>query len=473
MPDDNAKIRLRTQVSATIRKYNMISMRNRVVLGLSGGADSMCLLHVLLWLRCKYDLAILCAHVNHGIRERAALDEAFVKAACSALDVPLKIYHVDAKAHATTNKLSLEAAARALRYQCLTDCGDQGGNAYKIATAHNKGDVAETVLMNFLRGAGSHGLRGVRPVLGSVIRPLIDVRRADIEAFCAESGIEYVQDETNFQNNHTRNKIRNQLIPHIVSEFNPNILDVLATNATLHSDEHDFMHLHEQAALQSCLLSDSNNPLQIKLDTEKLATLHIAIARRVVRAAIGRLIDPRGISYTHTDTVLRIAFGISGKSVNIGGGIVAEKIYTTLRINAKAEPTPQGFSYDLTPDATTYIPQAGLHILISPNIPQSLPQNAVTKAFNLQVAPSGVALKLKLRTKLSGDKIFLHGIGGSQKLKNYFINNKVPREERAQTPLLAHGSEVLWIMDARGLTSDKHAPTSTGVTTYATIWRSH
>ena len=455
---------------STIRKHNMLSHGDRVVLGLSGGADSMCLLHILYKLRESYGLNIICAHINHGIRQSSDRDEAFVKTVCEALGVPLEIFRVDVGAYARKLKASrfkvgIEAAGRRLRYGYFEDCGRKLGETFKIATAHSLNDQAETVLMRLLRGAGTRGLHGIPPVRQNIIRPLIDVSRSDIEAYCAEHGITYVQDETNLENNYTRNKLRNELIPYIAREFNPSIVDTLARSAAIYYSENDYMYEQAGIALDDCM-QDLNLGV-INLDIAKLLSLHDALSSRVIRRAIN-MICTEDVYHTHIESALSIARGQTGKSANICGGVTAEKIYGSLRLCIYAGSLrkcscgwcpPPGFTYELTPDTVTYIPEIEKSILVSLQKPSNLPPGALYRAFKAN-AP------LMLRTRLPGDRI------GSKKLKDYFIDRKIPQSERAQTPLLAHGSDILWIMDERGLISKKYAPDEDPHgSIYVSIWR--
>ena len=444
-------------VTRTISDYNMLTYGDGVILGLSGGADSMCLLHILLELRETYGLTIVCVHVNHGIRKAAYADEAFAKASCKALGIELKTYHVDAKAYSAQNKQSLEAAARELRYKCFDDAARyfsevSDGKAFKIATAHNRNDVTETVLMNFLRGSGLAGLSGIPAVRGNIIRPLINTSRADIETYCAEHNIAFVTDETNLQNDYTRNKLRNELIPYIEREFNENIINTLARNSALIASDEDYLHETAQAALVQCI--KSRNSSMISLDIPALHTFHNAIARRILRLALEQLLgNLHDISYSHIESALEISHGQTGKSVNLGANIIAEKSYTSLELKLCNTSEPQGFCYELVLEKPIYIAEIEKYVLVTKNKPQDLPQDASFKVFC-------AAAPLALRTRQNGDRIQLSRIGGTTKLKDYFINKKIPREERAQTALLAHGSDILWALNQHDLTSDKYTPPS-------------
>jgi len=460
---------MNAQILSTLRKHNMLTYGDGVILGLSGGADSMCLLHMLLELRETHGLTIVCVHVNHGIRKAADTDEAFVKSSCDTLSIELRTYRVDAKSHSAKNKQSIEAAARELRYQCFEDARQYfsqtyDGKNFKIATAHNLNDVSETVLMNFLRGSGLQGLSGIPPVRGNIIRPLIDIGRADIEHYCAEHGVAFVTDETNLQNDYTRNKLRNELIPYIEREFNENIINTLARNSALIAADENFLGKTAQTALDSCLKYCGGST--VTLDIPTLHTFHNAVVRRVLRLALEQLLgNLHDISYSHIESALEISHGQTGKSANLAANIIAEKSYTSLELKFCDTPAPQGFAYELELGKPICIAEIKKHVLVSKHKPQDLPHGASCKAF-IMTAP------LMLRTRQNGDKIYLKRIDGTTKLKDYFINKKIPREEREKTALLAHGSDILWVVNLHDLTSDKYTPPAGEIhnTIYVTIW---
>ena len=445
------------QVCATVERHNMLVHGDCVVLGLSGGADSMCLLHVLLRLQTRLGLSIVCAHVNHGLRRSAITDETFVREVCQTAGVTLRVFHADIAEYARAHGTGREAAGRVLRYESFGSCGRQEfGKNFKIATAHSRSDQAETVLMRILRGTGTHGLGGIPPVRGNIVRPLIDVARQDIEAYNNRHSVAYVQDETNAANDYTRNKIRNELLPHLAQVYNPNITDTLALSAMLASDD--------EACLEALAAAETGGADHtgetVTLCVSRLNSLHSAIARRVIRRAVALVRnDTADILAAHVEAALSIARGQTGKSATICGGVVAEKVYDTLRIGAKAAPRAPSYSYDLPPDTPLFVPEAGLYALVSRQEPANLPHGAVTKVFS-------VGLPLTLRTRRPGDRF------GSKKLKDFFIDTKTPRAERETAALVAHGGDILWIPGGRDCSAPvKHVQEQPGDTVYISIWR--
>ncbi|MCL2618699.1 MAG: tRNA lysidine(34) synthetase TilS [Defluviitaleaceae bacterium] len=449
----------------TITRHGMFSRGDNVVLGLSGGADSMCLLHVLTRLRHDLDLRLVCAHIHHGIREASGQEETFVRARCEAAGVPLCVYHVDTPAHAAALKTGTEAAARDLRYQCFELCGRDLDGDFKIATAHTHSDNVETVLMRFLRGAGSLGLGGIWPKRGNIVRPLITVTRAQVLAYNTRHGITYVQDESNADNSYTRNKLRNELLPQLTRDFNPNIADTITRTAELTRDDNDYIESHAQAALEQC--TATREPGAVTLHIPRLLAAHPAVTRRVVRLAVHAL---RGsatdISAAHVQAALDIAGGHTGRRADIGGGLCAEKSYDSLRLGTPAQ-APSGFAHTLVYDSPAYIAQLQSYVLLSRRKPGNMPPHAQYAAF-----AADAHTPVTLRTRRPGD------IFGSKKLKDHFIDTKTPRADRGLIPLIAQGHVILWVLNARGETSRKHAPAPhghtavpRGETLHITIWR--
>ena len=219
---------LEEKVLKTITKNNLIEEGDKVVLGVSGGPDSICMLEILSRLP-KTSVPVgnlFVAHVNHMIREEAKEDEEFVKKICEEKYIKFFSKSIDVTKLANTKKIGTEEAGRIERYKFFEEVLQKTG-ATKIAIAHNKNDKAETILMNMLRGSGTSGLKGIQAKRGHYIRPLIECERAEIEAYCEEQKLETRIDKTNFDNIYTRNKIRNVVIPYIKKEFNPNIIETL------------------------------------------------------------------------------------------------------------------------------------------------------------------------------------------------------------------------------------------------------
>lgn len=220
---------LKEKVLNTIKKYNLIEKGDKIIVGVSGGPDSICLIDILYNIKTNKEIEfeIIATHINHLIREEASSDEEYVKGYCEERNIPFYSQKIDIKSISKTEKIGTEEAGRIERYKFFKEIMDKH-NGTKIATAHSKCDNSETVLMNIIRGTGTSGLKGIRAKRDNIyIKPLIEISREEIEDYCKEKKLNPRHDKTNDENIFTRNKVRNILIPLIKKEFNPNIIDTL------------------------------------------------------------------------------------------------------------------------------------------------------------------------------------------------------------------------------------------------------
>lgn len=320
----------------TINKYRLICPGDKLVVGVSGGPDSMCLLEILTRIKhqscqnCTSPLAtfdFVVAHVNHMIREEAKEDEEYVKEYCIKNDIQFYIKSIDVQKIANTNKISTEEAGRNVRYQFFEEVL-QKINGNKIAIAHNKNDKVETMIMNELRGCGIQGLKGIEPIRNKYIRPLIECERKEIEEYCKENYIELRIDKTNFENVYTRNKIRNIVIPYIEQEFNPNIIETMDRLANLVSEQEAYIQKQVQVAYRDIVLKekielteqinekDKENKKDkpyIILDLKKFNEQENVIKSNVILYTITRLFNTtKGIEKIHIEDIVKLCFNNIG-----------------------------------------------------------------------------------------------------------------------------------------------------------------
>ena len=230
------------QILNTIKKYNLIEKNDKIICGISGGPDSICMLDVLRKIKQELDFEIIVCHVNHMIREESTDDEKYVENYCKKNQIKYYVKRIDVKKYANNKKQGTEEAGRNVRYEFFEEILNKE-KANKIAIAHNKNDKIETIIMNVIRGSGISGLRGIEPKRNNkYIRPLIETKRQDIEKYCEENNLEPRIDKTNFINDCTRNKIRNVAIPYIMQEFNPNIVETIDRLSIVISDEDDYLN---------------------------------------------------------------------------------------------------------------------------------------------------------------------------------------------------------------------------------------
>lgn len=249
---------MKNKVLNTIKKYNLIQENDKIVIGVSGGPDSMCLLHILNGLKEKLNFEIVVAHINHMIRKEAEEETQYVKNFCDKLGIKCYIKRIDVIDKSNKEKIGTEEAGRKARYDFFEEVLNIV-NANKIATAHNENDNAETVLMNIFRGAGTSGLKGIEPIRDNkYIRPIIECERSEIEEYCRVNKLQPKIDKTNFENVYTRNKIRNVLIPEIKKQFNPNIIESLNKLSILSRQENNFIQEYAKNIMENELIVEKD-----------------------------------------------------------------------------------------------------------------------------------------------------------------------------------------------------------------------
>ena len=429
-----------TTFKQTIDTHQLITAGDHILLALSGGADSVALLHALKSLQATLDFQLCALHINHHLRgEASQADEAFVVALCKTLNIPLSIHHAQVADLAKTAKVSTETMAREVRYKALNQHLRQIG-ANKIATAHHQDDHVETLLLHFFRGAGLKGLTGIPPRSGHLIRPLRDCLKEDILNYCHTHGFAYQTDHTNFENNHTRNKLRNLILPALKDTFHPNIGGVLTANSTIWKQEDDYLDQLATTAYHQAVLSPSVADDTLVLNRQQLQGLHPAIGHRLMQKALGHFHPSlQGFSHIHIQSLWSLTLKETGKKLlNLPHGLTAHVSYEHLHIGPfKA---PKTYAYPLKMGDFLHIPEANFYVSLNPQkILKKNYHNTCTKSINCGKMKGS----LLLRTRQAGDYFPLTH-GGTQKLKHYFINQKVPQHQR-DLPLLASGSHILWL----------------------------
>ena len=301
-------IGIKEKVEKTILKYDLIENGDKIMLGVSGGPDSMCMLNILKDLQNtnlkKLNYEIIVAHVNHMIREESIEDEKYVEEYCKKNNIEFYSKSIDIPKIVNTKKIGEEEAGRIARYEFFDELLEKT-KANKIAIAHNKNDRVETVLMNELRGSGLSGLKGIEPRRGKYIRPLIECERYEIEKYCEEQKLNPRIDKTNFENEYTRNKIRNIVIPYVKKEFNPNIIETLSRMSELVTEEEEYIEKHIKIEYKKILIEE--NKKQIILDLKKFNNEEKVIKSRLVLYTITRLFaTSKGIEKIHIEDIIKL-----------------------------------------------------------------------------------------------------------------------------------------------------------------------
>lgn len=314
---------MKNKILQTIKKYNLIENGDSIVIGVSGGPDSICLLHVLNELKNELNFKIYVAHINHMIRKEAEEETEYVKNFCKNLGVECFVKKIDVIKIAKELKMGTEEAGRKIRYDFFEEVL-KNTNSNKIATAHNNNDKVETIIMNVLRGSGIAGLKGLDPIRDNIfIKPLIETSREDIEAYCEENKLEPRIDKSNNENIYTRNKVRNCVIPYIKKEFNPNILKTINRLSEVANEENEYLEkITEETFNKICIEKKQDIETHtshftpytlIILDLKKFNNLELVIKRRLILYTINELLhSTEGIEKVNIDDIIKMC------SKNIG-----------------------------------------------------------------------------------------------------------------------------------------------------------
>lgn len=455
------------KVQQYISDMHMLAHGARVVAGVSGGADSMCLLFVLLSLKERLDLNITAVHVHHGLRGEAADgDEAFVKAWCAQRDIDCISFRADIRAMAKRDGLSEEECGRIFRYECFERVRKERG-ADVIAVAHHKDDLAETVIFNMVRGSNIKGMSGIAPVRGSVIRPLLGLRRSEIEKLLLSAGINYRTDTTNFEEDYTRNKIRLKVLPYLGREINTRAVEHIADVAAASLEVSNYVERQAKKAWQTAaeyVETDSKTPVCRRvtgLRTDVLAAEDIVIQKALVRMLIertaGRLKDITG---QHVQSVTGLLALAPGKQVHLPYGMAAVRskshIILTKRENTvkKESAAEHSAQIQVQVPSSVKVSQPEASILLEFEKTDEIPvffKNLCTKCFDYDKINDG----LLLRHRQPDDYMEIKG-GRKKTVARLMIDGKVPRQIRDSLWLLADGHHVLWIPTLSGGRISEH-----------------
>lgn len=449
------------RIEKFIQKYHMLTCGDRVIAGVSGGADSVCLFLMLLELREKIGFDLMAVHVHHGLRGEAAdQDQRFVEALCEQHRIPLEIFRVNLESIAKKRKQSLEEAGRMVRREAFDSvCQKYGGN--KIALAHHQNDNAETLLWNLSRGTGLDGLGGIRPVNGKFIRPLLCMNRKEIEEYLAKRKQSYCIDETNAETDYTRNKLRHLVLPILEEQVNSAV--VRHMNETMEQiwELQEYMQEQVEAAYQECVQEHFEKACWIQIQQKSFETFPELIKKMVIRKGMEQVGGKkRDLSHKHVDVMMELMNKQVGRTLDLPYEMHAKRNYEGIRLEKqrtysfgeekKAEIMQECMS-ELNIPGETILADRNLKlrckILEKPkNLSiKDIPQKIYTKWFDYGIIKSS----LYIRTRQAGDTIVIDEKGHQKKLKNWFVDEKIPKEVRDSQLLLAENNEILWVLGHR------------------------
>ncbi len=416
------------KIKEYINNHNMINRGDGVVLGLSGGPDSVCLFFVLLELSKEYDLKLEAVHINHMIRgEDADEDEAYVRKLCKDFEVPLRAIRVDVPALAKESGRSLEEEARMVRYDAFEEAADELSKSVvnaRIAVAHNADDNAETILFHMVRGAGLDGMCGIAPIRDRIIRPLLQVSKKEILEFLEENQIDYCIDATNNEVEYDRNKIRHNIMPELM-DINDKALEHISDMTERLTEVADYLSLEANGLLQMA-----------KEDGGKLRKRAIATAPRIVAKQALKLylssFMPYGkdVSAVHIDAIMELLNEDGERQVQLPYKktliISYEDMYVIEKDDEKGKPTFNFREFDY-------------------NQAMKYPVETYTKWFDCD----RISTNIVIRTRAEGDYLCIDSDGNRKSIQDYFVDEKIPRHLRDEVPLVCDGHHVMWVVGHR------------------------
>lgn len=431
-----------------IEEHHMLEPGDRVIVGLSGGADSVCLLRLLCSLKRRLQIDIRAVHIHHGLRGKEAdRDARFSEEVCKGLGIACTVKYISAAEEAEKLKISVEEAGRAARYRIMEHealrweketGGKEGVGTVKIATAHHGNDSAETILYHLFRGSGLKGLGGIAPIRGRIIRPILWAERGEVLAYLEQNSQEYMEDSTNKENEYTRNKLRNQLIPFITEEVNKKAVQNILRAAEQIGEADQYFEKKASECLKK-IGKNGENRIRIR----ELLKEEPIIQRYVIRCMMTDMGCPlKDVTSAHLESVLKVLKMQTGKGVNLPNGIWVEKEYEYLKIvkHENRDETRQGGGGQKKENG---LPELKFETVFYKNGDQIL-ENQYTKWFDYDKIKG----TLSVRTRQPGDFIMLPS-GGRKTIKSFMIDEKIPREKRNGILLLADGNHILWIVGYR------------------------
>jgi len=461
------KVELESRVKDFIQRHNLISTGQAIVVGVSGGVDSVCLLHILARWRTEFDIRLHIAHLNHQLRgDESQADAKYVTSLASKLGIPVTIGKHDVAAYRDKRNCSIEEAARELRYDFLARVATDVG-ADRVAVGHTRDDQVETILMHILRGAGTSGLRGLKPcssipsesrqlsAIGYrilVIRPLLDVTREEAMSYCQEHQLEPRVDSSNFSLSFFRNRLRLKLLP-LLRGYNPNVDEALLRLAKIAGEDVSFM---EQQAFQLWDEVARQEGDVIYLDKGKTSALPVALQRQLIRLAVGRLLgDITDIEANHIEAIRSLLSKPVGKRISLPHGLVCrgeyDEVVLGLYLSSLCPFPPFHGEFPVKVLGETILPgwrvTAGItqQSALSTQYVRKHPPFSTVAEFDWHRAGT----ELFVRQCQTGDRFQPLGMSAPKKLKDFMIDAKIPLSWRDHIPLVCSPQQIIWVVGWR------------------------
>ena len=427
-----------------IKEKNIVKSGDKILVGLSGGPDSVCMLNLLCSIRDEEKIEVAAAHINHMLRgEEADKDEEYSKRLCESLGVRFFSKRIDINKYALETGKSSELAGREARYDFFNEIINKI-NFNKIATAHNANDQAETILMRIMRGTGLEGLGGI-PVEreGKYIRPILFMKREEVEQYCKENNLNPHIDATNLERIYSRNKVRLDILPYMKNNFNPNIVETINRMALLLQDDNEFIEGEVNKAYKdNCF--EKENCIVI---SKNLFNIHSAIVTRVIRKVLFTINKSNyDMEMKNIEDITELSNLGTNKRVDLPKNIYAENVYGDIIIRKK-ENIKNKLSNELTLNKKDILHNEVIFDEYIINF--DLVNNKDIKQENDELIKNFDYDKINnviIRYRKDGDRITPLGMKGSKKLKDIFIDMKIPKEKRDEIPLIQFNDDISWIV---------------------------
>jgi tRNA(Ile)-lysidine synthase len=440
------------RVRKTIDRYHLLARGDRLIVGVSGGMDSMVLLHLLNAYRQEFDLSLIVAHINHGLRPMESEQEAeLVQKESERLGSTFEYGQFDVKEFQKAGGLSLQDAGRRIRFHFFNSLLSKYG-AQKIALGHHADDQVETVLLRLMRGSGLRGLKGMLPIRqGRVIRPLLEVWREEIESFARGKGVPYCLDSSNLKRDYLRNRLRLELIPMIEKEYQPNFRAVIMRASIIFREENDYLERGAEEAYQK-IVQEGKDALSFKFSGYQ--SLDKAIQWRVVQKMLiriyGREMSCEEEEWPDVNQIYRTLHQpVPSFLLELPHGVCLEKRYDIVSlVKGRARPIPP-FEIELAVPGRTFIEEIGKEVVIEEISGDDKLAGLNEARHTVLLDYQSLQFPLKMRNFRPGDRFQPLGVKGTQKLKEFFIDHKIPRFERPKIPLLIAGEVIAWVVDYR------------------------
>jgi tRNA(Ile)-lysidine synthase len=439
------------RVKRTIDRYQLLEKGDRLIVGVSAGVDSMVLLHLLNACRETFHLSLIVAHVNHGFRpEESEREAGLVQKESARFRLPFEYGQFNVKEFQKLGGFSPQDAARRVRFDFFYDLLHKH-HAQKIVLGHNADDQVETILLRLIRGSGLQGLKGILPIReGRVIRPLLEVWKEEIESFAVEKRIPFLRDSSNLKKDYLRNRIRLSLIPFIEGEYQPHFKETLLRTSTILREENDYLERGAEEAYQK-IIHEANHTLSFKFS--EYQSLHQAIQWRVIKKIVERILDEgmaaddRGGTDVHK-IYRKLRLSTPSFFLELPRGFWVERRYDVVLLGkGGVKPCPP-FEVDFVSPGHTFVEEIGKEVRIE-ETGRDLLGDYTTPPDTALMDYECLQFPLKMRNFRPGDRFCPLGVKGTQKLKDFFIDHKVPNFERPRVPLLISEERIAWVVGYR------------------------